>query len=88
MLLLLSIILILWGVSGLFDDAQCKAERYNDRLREEKRKNNIIKAMKENKTKNKRITRTVAKDEHGRVIAQEIEEWYDDINYYNDDIDY
>ena len=37
MLLLLSIILILWGVSGLFDDAQRKAERYNDRLREEKK---------------------------------------------------
>ena len=44
--------------------------------------------MKENKAKNKRITRTVAKDEHGRVVAQEIEEWYDDIDYYDDNIDY
>lgn len=75
MLLILSIVLILWGVSGLFDDAQRSAERYNDRLYAERRKNDIIKAMQENKVKNRRRTRTVAKDKFDNIIAQEIEEW-------------
>lgn len=74
MILLICLILFIWGLAGLCDDYDHEAERIRDYRRAERRHKEMLEVMK----KQKRRTRTVARDEHGRFLAQETVDYYDD----------
>lgn len=72
MILLISFILIIWGIAGLCSDYDHEAEVRNVRRDAERRHKETIKALHSKRTT--RITRTIARDESGRIVAQEITE--------------
>ena len=72
MLLLLSLILIVWGIAGLCSDYDHEAEVRNARRDVERRHRETIRALRSKGTT--RTTRTIARDENGRIVAQEITE--------------
>ena len=74
MILILCLILIAWSLSGLCSDFDHKVERRNDYLNAERRHRELMKATRGRK----RVTRTVAKDEYGRVVAHETVESYEE----------
>lgn len=72
MFLLLCLILFIWGIAGLCSDYDHEAEVNNARRDAERRHKETIKALRSKGTK--RITRTIARDENGRIVAQEVTE--------------
>lgn len=72
MILLLCFILIVWGIAGLCSDYDHEAEVRNARRDAERRHKETIKALRSKRTV--RTTRTIARDENGRIVAQEITE--------------
>lgn len=72
MLLLLSLILIVWGIVGLCSDYDHEAEVRNARRDAERRHRETIRALRSKGIT--RTTRTIARDENGRIVAQEITE--------------
>lgn len=74
MILIISFVLIIWTIYGLCSDYDHKVERRQDYRRAERRHKEMLAAIK----KRKRVSRTVARDEHGRFIAQETVDYYDD----------
>lgn len=74
MFLIICLILFIWALDGLCGDYDHEAERRNDYRRAERRHQEKLEVMK----KRKKVTRTVARDEHGRFVAQETVDYYDD----------
>lgn len=74
MILILCLIIIMWSLDGLCSDYDHKVERRNDYLNAERRHKELMKATRGRK----RVTRTIAKDESGRIIAQETVESYEE----------
>lgn len=72
MFLLLCLILFIWGIAGLCSDYDHEAEVRNACRDAERRHKETINALRNKGTT--RITRTVARDENGRIIAQEVTE--------------
>ena len=72
MFLLLCLILFIWGIVGLCSDYDHEAEVRNARRDAERRHKETINALRSKGTT--RITRTIARDENGRIIAQEVTE--------------
>lgn len=72
MFLLLCLILFIWGIAGLCSDYDHEAEVRNARRNAEKRHKEAINALRSKGTT--RITRTIARDENGRIVAQEVTE--------------
>lgn len=72
MILLFCLILIIWGIAGLCGDYDHEAEVNNARRDAERRHKETIKALRSKGTT--RITRTIARDENGRIVAQEVTE--------------
>ena len=72
MFLLLCLILFIWGIAGLCSDYDHEAEVRNSRRDAERRHKKTINALRNKGTT--RITRTIARDENGRIIAQEVTE--------------
>ena len=72
MFLLLCLILFIWGIAGLCSDYDHEAEVNNARKDVERRHKEAINALRSKGTT--RITRTIARDENGRIIAQEVTE--------------
>lgn len=72
MFLLLCLILIIWGIAGLCSDYDHEAEVRNARRDAERRHKETINALRSKGTT--RITRTIARDEKGRIVAQEVME--------------
>ena len=81
MVLLICLILIIWSISGLCSDYDHEDERIRDYRKSERRHKEIIEVMKNRK----RITRTMARDEHGIFVAQEIIDYYDDDSEFDID---
>lgn len=63
MILIISLVLIIWGIAGLCSDYDHEAERRQDYRRAECRHKEMLEVMKNRK----KVTRTVARDEHGRL---------------------
>lgn len=63
MILIISLVLIIWGIAGLCSDYDHEAERRQDYRRTERRHKEMLEVMKNRK----KVTRTVARDEHGRL---------------------
>ena len=74
MVLIICLVLFIWALDGLCADYDHEAERRNDYRRAERRHQEKLEVMK----KRKKVTRTVARDEHGRFVAQETVDYYDD----------
>ena len=74
MFLLLCLILFIWGIAGLCSDYDHEAEVRNARRDAERRHKETINALRSKGTT--RITRTIARDEKGRIIAQEVTEGF------------
>lgn len=72
MFLLLCLILFIWGIAGLCSDYDHEAEVRNARRDNERRRKETINALRHKGTT--RITRTIARDENGRIVAQEVTE--------------
>ena len=72
MILLFCLILIIWGIAGLCGDYDHDAEVRNVRRDAERRHKETINALRSKGTT--RITRTIARDENGRIVAQEVTE--------------
>ena len=74
MFLLLCFILFIWGIAGLCSDYDYdhEAEVRNARRDAERRHKETVNALRSKGTT--RITRTIARDENGRIIAQEVTE--------------
>ena len=72
MFLLLCFILFIWGVAGLCDDYDHEAEVRNAHRDAERRHKETVNALRSKGTT--RITRTIARDENGRIVAQEVTE--------------
>ena len=72
MFLLLCLILFIWGIAGLCSDYDHEAEVNNARKDAERQHKEAINALRSKGTT--RITRTIARDENGRIIAQEVTE--------------
>ncbi len=72
MFLLLCLILFIWGIAGLCSDYDHEAEKRKARRDTERRHKETINALRSKGTT--RITRTVVRDENGRIIAQEVTE--------------
>jgi hypothetical protein len=76
MILILSLIGIVWAITGLCDDYDHEAKRRNDYRIAERRHREKLDAIRNSSTSrgSVRRTRTIVKDEHGRILAQEVEE--------------
>lgn len=92
MLLLLCFILFIWGIAGLCSDYDHEAERRNDYRTSERRHRETLKALNRSyhgRKRTTRVTRTVARDERGRIVAQEVTEDFipnlDEIDIDEDD---
>lgn len=72
MLLLLCLILIIWGIAGLCSDYDHEAEVRNAHRDAERQYKETIRTLRSKGTT--RTTRTIARDENGRIVAQEITE--------------
>ena len=72
MFLLLCFILFICGVAGLCADYDHEAEVRNARRDAERRNKETINSLRSKGTT--RITRTIARDENGRIVAQEVTE--------------
>lgn len=72
MFLLLCLMLIIWGIAGLCSDYDHEAEARNARRDAERRHKETVNALRGKGTT--RITRTIARDEKGRIVAQEVTE--------------
>lgn len=72
MFLLLCLILFIWGIAGLCSDYDHEAEVRNARRDAERRHKETINTLRSKGTT--RITRTIARDENGRIVAQEVTE--------------
>ena len=72
MILLFCLIMIIWGIAGLCDDYDHEAEVNNARRDAERRHKETVNALRSKGTT--RITRTIARDENGRIVAQEVTE--------------
>ena len=66
MILIICLVLFTWALDGLCADYDHEAERRNDYRRSERRHKEMMEVMKNRK----KVTRTVARDEHGRFVAQ------------------
>ena len=73
MILLLCLIFILWAVWSACCDADEEGYRKEAERASERRHRELMEAQKKRK-RNVRRTRTVARDERGRTVAQEIME--------------
>lgn len=88
MILLIGLILVIWGIAGLCSDYDHEDERIRDYRRAERRHKENLEVMErqlstlrkqvEVEKRRRKVTRTVAKDEHGRVVAQETVESYEE----------
>ena len=78
MILILCLIGIVWGISGLCSDYDHEAERRNDYRIAERRHREKLEAIRNSSPSRGTVrrTRTIVKDEHGRILAQEVEEEY------------
>lgn len=65
MILIICLVLFIWALDGLCVDYDHEAER---------RHKEMMEVMKNRK----KVTRTVTRDEHGRFVAQETIDYYDD----------
>lgn len=76
MFLIICLILIIWGIYGLASDYDHEAERRNDYRIAERRHSEKLNAIKKAASQRGTVrrTRTIVKDEKGRIIAQEVEE--------------
>lgn len=76
MILILCLIGIVWGIAGLCDDYAHEAERRNDYRIAERRHREKLDAIRKSSSSRGTVrrTRTIVKDEKGRIIAQEVEE--------------
>ena len=76
MILILCLIGIVWGISGLCSDYDHEAERRNDYRIAERRHREKLEAIRNSSSSRGTVrhTRTILRDERGRFIAQEIEE--------------
>lgn len=84
MFLFLCLILFIWGIAGLCSDYDHEAEVRNARRDAERRHKETIKALRSKGTT--KITRTIARDENGRIIAQEItEDFIPDLDLINEE---
>lgn len=72
MFLLFCLILFIWGIAGLCEDYDHEAEVNNARRDAERRHKETLKDLRNKGTT--RITRTIARDENGRIVAQEVTE--------------
>ena len=72
MFLLLCLILFIWGIAGLCSDYDHEAEVRNAHRDAERRHKETINALRSKGTT--RITRTIARDENGGIVAQEVTE--------------
>ena len=72
MFLLLCLILFIWGIAGLCSDYDHEAEVRNAHRDAERRHKETINALRSKGTT--RITRTIARDENGRIVVQEVTE--------------
>lgn len=70
MFLLLCLILFIWGIAGLCSDYDHEAEVRNAHRDAERRHKETINALRSKGTT--RTTRTIARDENGRIVAQEV----------------
>ena len=84
MILLFCLILIIWGNAGLCGDYDHEAEVNNARRDAERRHKETLKALRSKGTT--RITRTIARDENGRIVAQEVtEDFIPDMDLTNEE---
>lgn len=76
MILALCLIGIVWGIAGLCDDYDHETERRNDYRVAERRHRERLDAIRNSSSSigTVRRTRTIVKDEYGRILAQEIDE--------------
>ncbi|MCR5288894.1 MAG: hypothetical protein K6E51_02750 [Treponema sp.] len=74
MITIFCLILLIWSIEGLCSDYDHENERKRDYRRAERRHKEMLEVMKNRK----RVTRTLVRDKHGRIIAQETIEYYDD----------
>lgn len=72
MFLLFCLILFIWGIAGLCGDYDHEAEVNNACRDAERRHKETLKDLCSKGTT--RITRTIARDENGRIVAQEVTE--------------
>ena len=75
MVLIICLILFIWGIYGLASDYDHEAERRNDYRTAERRHREKLDAIRKSSSSRGtfRRTRTIVKDEKGRIIAQEVE---------------
>jgi hypothetical protein len=78
MILLICFLFILWAIWSACSDADYEAERRDSEETAERRHRELIEAQKRRRRGSSRRTRTVARDEYGRVVAQEIVEEEDE----------
>jgi hypothetical protein len=74
MILLLALIMLVWSIAGLCSDADHEAEQAQLHRQRERHRAELVRALKGRK----KVTRTFAKDEHGRTVVQETVEYYED----------
>ena len=75
MILILRLIGIVWGTAALCDDYDHEAERRNDYRIDERHHREKLEAIRNSSSRGTiRRTRTIVKDEYGRILAQEVEE--------------
>lgn len=73
MILLFALIVLVWSIAGLCSDADHEAEQARMNKQRERHQDELVRTLRGRK----KVTRTVAKDEHGRVVAQETVEYYE-----------
>ena len=75
MVLIICLILFIWGIYVLASDYDHEAERRNDYRTAERRHREKLDAIRKSSSSRGTVrrTRTIVKDEKGRIIAQEVE---------------
>ena len=75
MVLIICLILFIWGIYGLASDYDHEAERRNGYRTAERRHREKLDAIRKSSSSRGTVrrTRTIVKDEKGRIIAQEVE---------------
>ena len=73
MVLIICLILFIWGIYGLASDYDHEAERRNDYRTAERRHREKLDAIRKSSSSRGTVrrTRTIVKDEKGRIIAEE-----------------
>lgn len=93
MILIICIILFIWACDVSAQEHDNEVRRKRDYETAERRHREKLEALHKRPETRRKVTRTVAKDEHGRCVAQEIVEevpdriicFDDDWNIYYDD---